>query len=49
MYVHLWALERWPENTQVNLAEEIPSLKALVSAQREHAIATGYNHRFVVL
>jgi hypothetical protein len=26
----LWALEQWPENTQVNLAEELPSLKALI-------------------
>ena len=40
-YVRLWAFERWPENTQVNLAEEIPSLKALIRAQREHAIAAG--------
>ena len=36
-----WALERWPENTSVNLAEELPSLKALIRAQRERAIAAG--------
>ncbi|KAI0264671.1 cyclin-like protein [Gloeopeniophorella convolvens] len=40
-YVRAWALERWPENTQVNLAEELPSLKALIRAQRERAIAAG--------
>ncbi|KAI0284609.1 cyclin-like protein [Russula aff. rugulosa BPL654] len=40
-YVRSWALERWPENTQVNLAEELPSLKALIRAQRERAIAAG--------
>jgi hypothetical protein len=34
-----WALERWPENAQVNLAEELPSLKALIRTAREHAIA----------
>jgi hypothetical protein len=37
-YVRSWALERWPENTQVNLAEELPSLKVLIRAQRERAI-----------
>lgn len=36
-----WARERWPENTQVSLAEELPSLKALIRAQRERAIAAG--------
>lgn len=36
-----WALERWPENTIVDLAEELPSLKALIRAQRERAIAAG--------
>lgn len=36
-----WALERWPENTTVNLAEELPSLKALIRAQRARAIAAG--------
>jgi len=40
-YVRSWALERWPENTSVNLAEELPSLKALIRAQRERAIAAG--------
>ncbi|KAI9508085.1 cyclin-like protein [Russula earlei] len=40
-YVRSWALERWPENTQVNLAEELSSLKALIRAQRERAIAAG--------
>ena len=40
-YVRWWALERWPENTQVNLAEELPSLKALICAQRERAITAG--------
>lgn len=37
----VWALEQWPENTQVNLAEELPSLKALIHVQRERAIAAG--------
>ena len=36
-----WALERWPESTTVNLAEELPSLKALIRAQRARAIAAG--------
>jgi hypothetical protein len=27
--------------TQVNLAEELPSLKVLIRAQHEHAIAAG--------
>jgi hypothetical protein len=40
-YVRSWALERWPENTQVNLAEELPLLKALIRAQRERATAAG--------
>ena len=39
--VRSWALKRWPENTQVNLAEELTSLKALVRAQCERAIAAG--------
>jgi len=39
--VRSWARERWPENTQVSLAEELPSLKALIRAQRERAIAAG--------
>jgi len=29
------------KNTQVSLAEELPSLKALIRAQRERAIAAG--------
>jgi G2/mitotic-specific cyclin 1/2 len=40
-YICLWALERWPENTQVNLAEELPSLKAVICAQHEHVITAG--------
>jgi hypothetical protein len=34
-------LERWPENAQLNLAEEIPLLKALILAAHEHATAAG--------
>ena len=41
MYIRSWALERWPENTQVNLAEEFPSLKAVIRAQCGRAIAAG--------
>ena len=41
MYVRSWALEQWPENTQVNLAEELPSLKTLIRAQCGRATATG--------
>jgi hypothetical protein len=37
--VRTCALEHWPESTQVNLAEELPSLKALIRAQRERVIA----------
>jgi G2/mitotic-specific cyclin 1/2 len=36
-----WTLEQWPENMQVNLAEELTSLKALIRAQCERAIAAG--------
>jgi hypothetical protein len=39
--VRSWALERWPENKQVNLAEGPPSLKAPIRAQCERAIAAG--------
>ena len=35
--------ERWPENTTVNLAEELPSLRALIRTQRACAIAAGIN------
>ena len=40
-YLRSWALEQWPENTQVNLAEELTPLKALIRAQCERAIAAG--------
>jgi len=30
-----WVLERWPENTQVDLAKELPRLKAEIKIQRE--------------
>jgi len=33
--------EQWPENMTVNLAEELPSLKVLICAQRACVIATG--------
>ena len=35
--------ERWPENTTVNLAEELPLLRALICAQCVCAIAAGTN------
>ena len=30
-----WALTRWPENTQVDLAKELVRLKAEIKLQRE--------------
>lgn len=30
-----WALTRWPENTQVDLAEELPRLKVEIKLHRE--------------
>ena len=33
--------KQWPENTTVNLAEELPLLRALIRAQHACTIATG--------
>ena len=41
VFVREWALTRWPENTQVSLADELPALKAESRAAREGAIAAG--------
>lgn len=30
-----WALQRWAEDTQVDLARELPRLKALIKIERE--------------
>lgn len=30
-----WALTRWPENTQVDLAQELPRLKVEIKLHRE--------------
>jgi G2/mitotic-specific cyclin 1/2 len=30
-----WALDRWPEETQVNLAQELPRLKVEIRFERE--------------
>ncbi|KII91187.1 hypothetical protein PLICRDRAFT_51362 [Plicaturopsis crispa FD-325 SS-3] len=35
VFVRGWALERWPEGTQVALQEELPALKAAAKAVRE--------------
>ncbi|KZT10282.1 uncharacterized protein LAESUDRAFT_672989 [Laetiporus sulphureus 93-53] len=35
VYVRQWALERWHEGTNVNLAEVLPRLKELIQEQRE--------------
>jgi len=40
-FVRDWAIQRWEESTQVRLADELPSLKALIRASRERAIAAG--------
>ncbi|TFY79540.1 hypothetical protein EWM64_g4472 [Hericium alpestre] len=40
-FVREWALQRWEENTVVDLEVELPALKALVRAARERAIAEG--------
>lgn len=34
-----WALDRWPESTQVALASELPALKAEIRMARERAMA----------
>ncbi|KAF9561445.1 hypothetical protein CPC08DRAFT_735564 [Agrocybe pediades] len=35
VYMRDWVLDRWPENTQVDLAAELPRLKAEIKIQRE--------------
>ena len=35
VYMRTWALTRWPENTQVDLAEELPRLKVEIKLHRE--------------
>jgi len=32
-----WALARWPENHHVDLARELPRIKAMIKLQREMA------------
>ncbi|KAF9445675.1 hypothetical protein P691DRAFT_795336 [Macrolepiota fuliginosa MF-IS2] len=35
IYMREWALDRWPEETQVNLAHELPRLKVEIRIERE--------------
>ncbi|XP_006463948.1 hypothetical protein AGABI2DRAFT_194588 [Agaricus bisporus var. bisporus H97] len=35
IYMREWALDRWPEETQVNLAQELPRLKVEIRIERE--------------
>lgn len=35
VYMRTWALTRWPENTQVDLAQELPRLKVEIKLHRE--------------
>ncbi|KAI8986694.1 cyclin-like protein [Trametes punicea] len=46
VFVRDWALERWEENTQVDLQAELPALKAIIQEQRameEQALAAQAN------
>jgi len=38
-FVRAWALERWPEGTQVSLQDDVIVLKAEIRAYRERALA----------
>ncbi|THH19624.1 hypothetical protein EW146_g1582 [Bondarzewia mesenterica] len=40
-FVREWALQRWREGEQVSLETELPSLKALIRAARDRAVAAG--------
>lgn len=35
MFVREWALERWEENTQVSLVDQLPAIKKIIQEQRE--------------
>lgn len=42
-FVRAWALERWPEGTQVSLKDDLPVLKAEIRAYEERALAGAEN------
>ncbi|KAI0031941.1 A/B/D/E cyclin [Vararia minispora EC-137] len=41
VFARKWAMNRWQENYQVQLEEELPSLKALIRVTRDRAIKDG--------
>ena len=43
IWVREWALERWEENTQVTLKDDLPKLKALCRADRQRLDAAAEN------
>ncbi|KAL4073501.1 cyclin-like protein [Scleroderma citrinum] len=45
VWVREWALERWDEDTQVSLAQDLPKVKALNRAERTRLEAAGVNNR----
>lgn len=43
IWVREWALERWEENMQVSLNDDLPKLKALCRADRQRLDAAAEN------
>lgn len=43
IWVREWALERWEENMQVSLKDDLPKLKALCRADHQHLDAIAEN------
>ncbi|KDQ60187.1 hypothetical protein JAAARDRAFT_56150 [Jaapia argillacea MUCL 33604] len=41
-FVRAWALDKWPEGSQVSLKDELPGLREEISVERERMAAAGF-------